>query len=152
MRLLSTVISTSHDALALANCCVISCEPCLPCRNSPLKSCSATFRSAKVLRLLDQQIPLLAPQPALKPSLEAQTLQLEVPTEQSLLVLLLELGGGGGGVVQTDQCELESGFSRSGPLQLPLSYQSRLLGVGRPSPKLIVMDGLEEIKKAMRKG
>jgi len=47
---------------------------------------------------------------------------------------------------------LESGFSLSVPLQLPLSSESRLLSVGQPSPKFIVMEGLEEIKKEMRKG
>lgn len=49
MRLFSSVLSTSHDAFAFANCWVSSWEPCLSCRNSPLRSCSATFRSAKVL-------------------------------------------------------------------------------------------------------
>lgn len=44
-----------------------------------------------MLRLLDKQSPLLTPQLLLKPSLEAQTLQLEVPAEQGLLVLPLEL-------------------------------------------------------------
>ncbi len=49
MRLFSSVLSTSHDALAFVNCWVSSWEPCLSCRNSPLRPCSATFRSAKVL-------------------------------------------------------------------------------------------------------
>lgn len=60
-----------------------------------------------MLRLLDKQSPLLTPQLLLKPSLEAQTLQLEVPAEQSLLVLPLELrwkeGGQGGLKAQTIQ-------------------------------------------------
>lgn len=51
-------------------------------------------RLLEVLGLLDQQSPLLAPQLLLESSLEAQTLQLEVPTEQGLLVLLLQLRGG----------------------------------------------------------
>lgn len=60
-----------------------------------------------MLRLLDKQSPLLTPQLLLKPSLEAQTLQLEVPAEQGLLVLPLELrgkeGGQGGLKAQTIQ-------------------------------------------------
>lgn len=47
----------------------------------------------EVLGLLHQQGPLLAPQLLLEPSLQAQTLQLEVPTEESFLMLLLELKG-----------------------------------------------------------
>lgn len=49
MRLFNPFLSTSHDALAFANCWVSSWEPCRSCRNSPLRSCSAILRSARVL-------------------------------------------------------------------------------------------------------
>lgn len=45
----------------------------------------------QVLGLLHQQAPLLAPQLLLQPGLQAQTLQLEVPAQEGLLVLLLYL-------------------------------------------------------------
>lgn len=48
-RLFNPFLSTSHDALAFANCWVSSWEPCRSCRSSPLRSCSAILRSARVL-------------------------------------------------------------------------------------------------------
>lgn len=45
----------------------------------------------EVLGLLHQQAPLLAPLLLLQPSLQTQTLQLEVPAQEGLLVLLLQL-------------------------------------------------------------